>query len=215
MLWFCILHGLKSKESFFKIVRILVLTNIEKQTIEFWWISGSPKWEKSLFLAFLKVQSCYSSNFDTKTSNFWSKMKKEDYVFFFIFFPAMSNFFPIFFQAYLLTGYDVYLTREPCIMCSMALVHSRVSRVFFTEPSPQKGGLYRWVFSKSQIFLGISTTFEFSRQSVDTKLLQNGIFQSRPNLKWWFFDNFNQANFISSQIWPAEPSIFSESRMSI
>ena len=112
---------------------------------------------------------------------------------FFYFFPAMSNFFPIFFQAYLLTGYDVYLTREPCIMCSMALVHSRVSRVFFTEPSPQKGGLYRWVFSKSQIFLGISTTFEISCRKVDAKLLENGMFQSRPNLKRWIFDNFKQA----------------------
>jgi tRNA-specific adenosine deaminase 3 len=27
-------------------------------------------------------------------------------------------------------------------MCSMALVHSRVSRVFFAEPSPTNGGLY-------------------------------------------------------------------------
>jgi len=45
-------------------------------------------------------------------------------------------------KCYLLTGYDVYLTQEPCLMCSMALVHSRVSRVFFMEPSPQKGGLY-------------------------------------------------------------------------
>ena len=45
-------------------------------------------------------------------------------------------------QCYLLTGYDVYLTQEPCLMCSMALVHSRVSRVFFMEPLPQKGGLY-------------------------------------------------------------------------
>ena len=34
-------------------------------------------------------------------------------------------------KCYLLTGYDVYLNREPCCMCAMALVHSRVSRIFF------------------------------------------------------------------------------------
>ncbi len=45
--------------------------------------------------------------------------------------------------AYLLTDYDVYLSQEPCLMCSMALIHSRVSRVFFAKLSPDgKGGLY-------------------------------------------------------------------------
>lgn len=32
---------------------------------------------------------------------------------------------------YLCTGYFVYATREPCIMCAMALIHSRAKRVFY------------------------------------------------------------------------------------
>nr|XP_006206647.1 LOW QUALITY PROTEIN: probable inactive tRNA-specific adenosine deaminase-like protein 3 [Vicugna pacos] len=37
---------------------------------------------------------------------------------------------------YVCTGYDLYITREPCAMCAMALVHSRVRRVFYGAPSP-------------------------------------------------------------------------------
>ena len=44
-------------------------------------------------------------------------------------------------KAYLCTGYDVFLTHEPCVMCSMALVHSRVGRVFYTVPMTASGGL--------------------------------------------------------------------------
>lgn len=31
---------------------------------------------------------------------------------------------------YLCTGYDCFLSQEPCIACAMALVHSRIKRVF-------------------------------------------------------------------------------------
>ena len=36
---------------------------------------------------------------------------------------------------YLCTGFDVFTTHEPCMYCAMALVHSRVRRVFFTHAS--------------------------------------------------------------------------------
>ena len=41
---------------------------------------------------------------------------------------------------YLLTGQTIFLTHEPCIMCSMALLHSRVKEVFYLYPMPLTGG---------------------------------------------------------------------------
>ncbi|KAF8908943.1 hypothetical protein CPB84DRAFT_1843297 [Gymnopilus junonius] len=41
---------------------------------------------------------------------------------------------------YLLTNRSFFITHEPCIMCSMALLHSRVKDIFFLYPMSQTGG---------------------------------------------------------------------------
>lgn len=41
---------------------------------------------------------------------------------------------------YLLMSLTVFLSHEPCIMCSMALLHSRVKEVFYLYPMEKTGG---------------------------------------------------------------------------
>lgn len=41
---------------------------------------------------------------------------------------------------YLLTSLTLFTTHEPCIMCSMALLHSRVKEVFYLIPMAKTGG---------------------------------------------------------------------------
>ncbi|KAJ7600982.1 hypothetical protein C8J56DRAFT_23032 [Mycena floridula] len=43
-------------------------------------------------------------------------------------------------RGYLLTSRTIFLTHEPCIMCSMALLHSRVKEVIYLVPMPETGG---------------------------------------------------------------------------
>lgn len=58
---------------------------------------------------------------------------------------------------YLCTGYDIFIVREPCIMCSMALVHSRVKRIFYGCSSID-GGLES--LTSIHLLKGINHRFE-------------------------------------------------------
>lgn len=53
-------------------------------------------------------------------------------------------------KPYLCTGFDCYVVGEPCVMCSMAMVHARVRRVVYTLSQPVGGALGGSVFLHEQ-----------------------------------------------------------------
>lgn len=44
-------------------------------------------------------------------------------------------------KPYLANELDLFVSHEPCVMCAMALVHSRIRRAYFAVPNPVHGGL--------------------------------------------------------------------------
>lgn len=74
-------------------------------------------------------------------------------------------------NGYLCHNLEIYLTHEPCAMCSMALLHSRFARVVFDKRMPKTGGL-------------CSETESFTESPVKAMLgLGHGLFW-RKELNW-------------------------------
>ncbi|QPG75923.1 hypothetical protein FOA43_003309 [Brettanomyces nanus] len=62
---------------------------------------------------------------------------------------------------YLCLNYDVYTTHEPCTMCSMALLHSRIHRLIYINTSPVTGAIGEQSGCRYMIHLSCTLNWKF------------------------------------------------------
>lgn len=72
---------------------------------------------------------------------------------------------------YLCLNYHVYTTHEPCTMCSMALVHSRISQLVYIKQSLKTGGIGKTSGHGEMIHLSCSLNWKFEAfQYIDDEM---------------------------------------------
>jgi tRNA-specific adenosine deaminase 3 len=79
-------------------------------------------------------------------------------------------------SGYLCVDLDIYLTNEPCVMCSMAILHSRFRRCVFSTRMPHTGGMTSD---------GMDTSTSSGSNSWSGGL-KNGLFWRPSELNWKF-----------------------------
>lgn len=62
---------------------------------------------------------------------------------------------------YLCLNYHVYTSHEPCVMCAMALVHSRISQLVYLKPSLKTGGVGKHSGHGEMIHLSCALNWKF------------------------------------------------------
>ena len=88
---------------------------------------------------------------------------------------------------YLCLDLDLYVTHEPCVMCSMAILHSRFGKVVFGKRLPHTGGF------------SAELDGDIGKSEVGRQGLGYGLFW-RPELNWkllawqWYNDEFPPEN---------------------
>lgn len=62
---------------------------------------------------------------------------------------------------YLCLNYHVYTSHEPCVMCSMALVHSRIGQLIYRHSALKTGGIGKTSGDKLMIHLSCTLNWKF------------------------------------------------------
>lgn len=83
-----------------------------------------------------------------------------------------------------LSGYDIFVTLEPCAMCASAISHARIDRLFYGASDSKHGAVENGIkfytsktcFHRPEIYIGIQK--EFSEQ-----LIKNFFVQARNLLR--------------------------------